>query len=56
MIVPSLEYDCFVASIRAICAFFSKDDMQSALSDGFKLIWKPHKERIRQASALKMTG
>ena len=56
MLVPSLEYDCFVTSMRAVCAIFRRDDMQSALTDGFKFIWKKHKEGIRQASALKLTG
>ena len=56
MIVPSVEYDCFVASMRAICTFLRKDDMQSAMTDELKFIWNLHKERIRQASALKANG
>ena len=56
MIVPSLQYDCFVASVRVMCAFLQKDKMQSAMTDESKFIWKLHKERIRQASALKLTG
>lgn len=55
MIVTSLQYECFAASMKIMSTFLQKDDMQSATTEEFNFISKLYKERIRQASALKLT-